>query len=65
MTKKMFAIVVNNDVAGTVSLQEGFSDTSDRIIAAYQSDPKIVPITDETIGFGWTFDGTNFIPPQG
>lgn len=64
MAKITFAIVVGNDVAGTVSFQEGFSPTSDRILAAYQSDPRIIQVTDESVAFGWTFDGTNFNPPQ-
>jgi hypothetical protein len=63
MSKFKFAIVVGNDVAGTVALQQGIDSTLDAIIAAYQSDPKIIPITDDNINFGWTYDGTNFFPP--
>ncbi len=63
MSRFKFAIVVGNDVAGTVALEDGKSETLDRIIAAYQSDPKIIPTSDENIVFGWTYDGTNFYPP--
>lgn len=63
MTNSKFAIIVGNDVAGTVSLQEGVSDIMDRIIAAYKSDPKIVQIFDENIQFGWTYNNSEFIPP--
>jgi len=65
MAKFKFAIVVGSDVAGTVTFQEGYSDATDRMLAAYQSNPKIIPTSDELVSFGWTFDGTNFIPPQG
>jgi hypothetical protein len=63
MSRFKFAIVVGNDVAGTVALEQGINDTIDAIIAAYQSDPKIIPTSDENIQFGWTYDGTNFFPP--
>lgn len=60
-----FAIVVGNEVAGSVSIEVGYSEATDRIIAAYKSDPKIIPIeTDSQVTFGWTWDGTNFIEPS-
>lgn len=63
MSRFKFAIVVDGDVAGTVALEDGQSPIIDRIIAAYQSNPTIIPIADETIAFGWTYDGANFYPP--
>lgn len=63
--QERFAIVVGNEVAGSVSIQPGYSETTDRIIAAYKSDPKIIPIsTDSEITYGWIWDGQNFIGPQ-
>ena len=63
MARITFAIVVGNDVAGTVSLEENASNVADGIIAAYRSDPKIIEVSDASIGLGWTYDGTNFTPP--
>jgi len=64
MARITFAIVVGNDVAGTVALEENANDTANRIIAAYRSDPKIIEVSDANIGLGWTYDGTNFTPPN-
>ena len=62
MTMKKWAIVVGSDVAGTVSLDDQSTmEVVQRIIAAYDSDPKIVPInTEQDVSFGWTWDGINF-----
>lgn len=63
MARVTFAIVVGDDVAGTVALEEGVNDTADRIIAAYRSEPKIIELSDSSVAFGWKYDGTNFTQP--
>ena len=65
INQERFAIVVENEVAGSVSIQSGYSQATDRIIAAYKSNPKIIPIdSDSEVGYGWTWDGQNFIGPN-
>jgi hypothetical protein len=66
MSVVKFAIVVGNDVAGTISLTDDPSvQSAQRFIAAYRSNPVIVETGDENVMFGWTWDGTNFNPPTG
>lgn len=62
MTMKKWAVVVGSEVAGTVSLDDQSTmEVVQRFIAAYNSDPKIVPInTDQDVAFGWTWDGVSF-----
>ena len=64
MAKIKFAIVVGNEVAGTVGIEENSSETADRIISAYRSDPKIIEISNDSISFGWNYNGTDFTPPS-
>ena len=65
MTVHKFALVVEGDVAGTISLDDAISSPAvQRHIAAYNSDPRIIPITtDQDVKFGWTWNGAEFIPP--
>ena len=63
MTLKTFAIVVEGDVAGTITLDDTWEgENVPRLIAALESDPKII-FASEEVQFGWTWDGTNFISP--
>lgn len=66
MTLHKFAIVVGNDVAGTLTLNDQNPDeATPRFIAAFNSDCRIIPMTaeQEDAQFGWTYDGTDFFPP--
>ena len=60
--KKKFAVIVGNDVVGTISIH----DTSlfeRRQIAAMLSNPEIIETDDVNVGPGWIWDGTNFESP--
>lgn len=60
---KAFAVVVDGEVAFTMK----HPIRIESIIAALSSDPQIVEVPDDlkdNVEFGWTFDGTNFIPPS-
>lgn len=60
-----FAVIVGNEVAGTVSLPNNpDSEVTQRFIAAYRSNPVIVETTEDGVVYGWTWDGTNFNPPS-
>lgn len=64
-----FAFIADGDVFGVISLDENnpndIRDVEKRCIAGLLSDPKVVPISlDSPVLPGWTWDGTNFIPPQ-
>lgn len=65
MAIRRFAVVVEGEVAGTISVDdESTNDAAQRHIAAFSSDPKIVPIFGEDpVDFGWTYDGEAFTPP--
>lgn len=69
MSLKKFAFVAGDDVFTVWSIDpETSSDTeiATRIVAGLQSNPKVVDITELTdlnIGLGWTYNGTDFIPP--
>jgi hypothetical protein len=63
MSNIKFAVVVGNDVAGTVSFPDDPSiEVTQRFIAAYRSSPIIIETT-EDVSYGWTWDGTQFIAP--
>ena len=63
MTLKTFAIVVEGDVAGTITLDDTWEgENVPRLIAALESNPQILPAPLE-VQFGWTWNGTNFISP--
>jgi hypothetical protein len=60
---KEFAVVVEGDVAFTMK----HPIEVENVIAALRSNPQIIEVPDEVknvVTFGWTFDGTNFIPPS-
>ncbi len=62
-TLKAFAVVVEGDVAFTMK----HPIEVENVIAALRSNPQIIEVPDElqnVVTFGWTFDGTNFIPPS-
>lgn len=59
-----FAVVVGNEVAGTISLPDDPEvPVAQRFIAAYRSNPVIVETTEDGVAYGWTWDGTSFNPP--
>jgi hypothetical protein len=66
MALHRFAIVIDQDVAGTITVDDQSAvETSQRMLAALQSDPKIIPVpSGELVDYGWLWDGTNFIPPK-
>lgn len=66
MTNVKFAVVVGNDVAGTISFTDDMTvESAQRFIAAYRSNPVMIETNDEHVAYGWTWDGTNFNPPIG
>jgi hypothetical protein len=66
MTTHKFAIVVDGDVAGTISIDDtNTSPAAIRHIAAYNSDPKIIPIpSDLEVVYGWTYEDGTFVSPS-
>jgi hypothetical protein len=65
MSNIKFAVVVGNEVAGTIALPDDPEvEVAQRFIAAYRSNPVIVETTEEGVAYGWTWDGTNFIAPS-
>ena len=66
MARVMFAVIVGNEVAGTVSFEDDSPvDAIQRFISAYRSNPIIVEATDTPdVAFGWTWDGSSFISPE-
>lgn len=64
MTLRKWAVIVGSDVAGTITIDDQTPvPTAQRFIAAYDSNPIIVPInTDQPVEFGWTWNGTEFVP---
>lgn len=67
MAIRKWAVVVDGDVAGTISIDtENSAPAVPRFIAAYDSDPRVVPInTEDPVEHGWTWDGSAFTPPVG
>lgn len=65
MTVRKWAVVVGDDVAGTITIDdENTMETAQRFIAAYDSDPRIVPIPEgQEVTHGWSWTGTEFTPP--
>lgn len=64
MSEIRFAIVVDGEVAGTFHFDsEGKDSVQPAMIAALQSDPKIVEDLSVSVKRGWTYDGTSFIEP--
>jgi len=63
MAIRKFAIVVDGDVAGTIHFDEDSKEpAAQRLMAALSSDPKIIE-SPENVEHGWTYDGTQFLPP--
>ena len=63
----IFALVIDGDVAGTISYNENDgTNVNQRHIAAFRSGAQIVECSHiDGVRFGWTHDGTNFIRPDG
>lgn len=63
MSEIRFAVVVDNEVAGTLSLDDASTDAvSARLIPAFLSDPKIVQVSTD-VQHGWIWNGTEFVAP--
>jgi hypothetical protein len=61
---RTFAFIVEGDVIGTITIPLE-AVNSQRLWAGLSSNPIVVESTDNPdVKHGWTFDGTNFIPPQ-
>jgi len=61
---EFFACVVDGEVA---FLMYGNKYRTPHWVAAWSSDPKIIKLEEElkqVVQGGWTWDGTNFSPPQ-
>ena len=65
MTLRKWAVVVDTDVAATISIDDtNTQDPVQRFIAAYDSNPTIVPVPDgQAVVHGWSWDGERFNPP--
>lgn len=63
MAQVKFAVIVGNDVAGTIVFESSGPESAQRFIAAYRSNPIIIETNNEEVMVGWTWDGTNFTPP--
>lgn len=63
MAQVKFAVIVGDDVAGTIVFESSGSESAQRFIAAYRSNPIIIETDNEGVMVGWTWDGTSFIPP--
>lgn len=65
MTIRKWAVVVEGDVAGTITIDtENTADAVPRFVAAYDSNPRIIPIhTEQPVEFGWAWNGNEFVPP--
>jgi hypothetical protein len=62
MSEVRFAIVVDGEVAGTISLDSNSTDfTTTGLIAALKSDPKIIEDETNSVKRGWTYNGVNFV----
>lgn len=67
MSIKKFAFVAEGDVFHTweISIDEN-GHGPEMLIAGLQSNPTVIEVLDPDlpVGLGWTFDGTNLIPPN-
>jgi len=65
MTIHKFAIVVEGEVAGTISIDDTNTlPAASRHIAAYSSDPKIIPVpSDLEVEYGWSYENGTFVSP--
>lgn len=65
MTVHKFAVVVEGEVAGTISIDDtNPMESAQRHIAAYNSDPKIIPVpAGLDVAYGWTHNGSAFVSP--
>lgn len=67
MSIKKFAFVAEGDVFHTWELTiDEHGHGPEMLIAGLQSNPIVVEVLDTNlpVGPGWTFDGTNLIPPN-
>ena len=58
-----FAFVVDGEVATVIPMRTEYMPAE---VAALSSDPKVIvlkPTQKDLVVPGWTYDGTNFIPP--
>ena len=64
---KTYAIVVDNEVAGRIMVAISGNQDATRMAAALSSNPTIIDTTETNpeIDFGWSYDGSDFTPPQG
>lgn len=59
-----FAFTVDGEVSHVMEIDDTFEHTSvPRIISALRSEPIFVEVDNDEIGYGWTYDGTDFYPP--
>jgi hypothetical protein len=66
MTIRKYALIVENDVFGTLMIDDDSSinPNGPRLTAGFSSDPKIVEVDpDLPVTHGWIWDGTTVNPP--
>lgn len=62
MSKKSFAVISDNQVIGTTSIDQ-LAPFGQRQIAALLSNPVVIETTNPDVGPGWTWDGIDFMNP--
>jgi hypothetical protein len=66
--QRVFALITDNEVFHKWYVEENYDDPGmASLIYGLQSQPIVVDITDsnyEEIGFGWTLENGNFLPPK-
>lgn len=62
MSKKSFAVILGDKVAGTTSI-DMLSPFGQRQIAALLSNPVVIETTNPEVGPGWIWNGIDFIKP--
>ena len=68
MALHRFAFIVDGEVftISNISTDDPNIPQTERVVAGLQSNPIVVEFTDYEgeVGLGYTWDGTNFTPPQ-
>jgi hypothetical protein len=65
MAIRTFAVIIENEVAFTIDLDDSLNlDIMNRVIPALLSNPQFIESDNPEIRFGWKWDGTNFYLPE-
>lgn len=62
---RTFALIVENEVFGTLTVPDSAPNHA-RLWAGLSSNPIVVESTGiDNVQYGWIYNGTEFLPPQG